>query len=151
MTGKQRLAVVEAFGYIAIIACIVAIAIPKRGEMRRMQSARQVIDDVETVRLAVFAFYSDSAYFPAESSADPIPESLVRYLPLTFPLSHAYGSLEYRNWPVAPAYRDSSAANIVGVTVTTADQRIGAAAASRLLRLAQFSVDNRYTFIYFGK
>ena len=150
MTGKQRLAIVEAIGYIAIIACIVAIAIPKRAEMQRMQSARQIIDDVETVRQAVYAFYSDSAYFPAQSS-EPIPEQLVHYLPLTFPLSHPYGSLEYRNWPVAPAYRDSSAANIVGVTVTTADPRIGAAAASRTLRLAQFAVENRYTFIYFGK
>lgn len=150
MTGKQRLAIVEAIGYIAVVACIVAIAIPKRAEIKRMQSARQIIEDVETVRQAVFAFYSDSAYFPAQS-ADPIPEPLVRYLPLSFPLTHPYGSLEYRNWPVASQYRDSSAANIVGVTVTTADARIGAAAASRTLRLAQFAVDNQYTFIYFGK
>ena len=150
MTGKQRLAIVEALGYVIILACIAAITIPKRAEMRRMQSAREIIDDVETVRQAVFAFYSDSAYFPAQST-DPIPEPLVRYLPLTFPLTHPYGTLEYRNWPVAPAYRDSSAANIVGVTVTTPDPRIGAAAASRSLRLAQFAVENRYTFIYFGK
>lgn len=150
MTGKQRLAIVEGIGYAVIVACIVAIAIPKRAEMQRMASARQIIDDVETVRQAVYSFYSDSAYFPAQS-AEPIPEALVRYLPLTFPLSHPYGALEYRNWPVAPAYRDSSAANIVGVTVTTPDPRIGAAAASRTLRLAQFAVENRYTFIYFGK
>lgn len=150
MTGKQRLAIMEAISWIAIVACIVAIALPKRGEMKRMDTARQIVDDIETVRQAVYAFYSDSAYFPAQSP-DPMPEALVRYLPLTFPLTHNYGALEYRNWPVAPAYQDSSAANIVGVTVTTADPRIGAAAASRTLRLAQFAVENRYTFIYFGK
>ena len=150
MTGKQRLAMVEAISWITIVACIVAIVIPKRAEMKRMEAARQIVVDVETVREAVYAFYSDSAYFPAQS-ADPIPEPLVRYLPLTFMLSHPYGSLEYRNWPVLPEYQDSSAANIVGVTVRTPDPRIGAAAASRQLRLAQFAVDDRFTFIYFGK
>ena len=150
MTGKQRLAIMEAISWLAIVACIVAIALPKREEMKRMDTARQIVDDIETVRQAVYAFYSDSAYFPAQTP-DPMPEALVRYLPLTFPLAHPYGALEYRNWPVAPAYRDSSAANIVGVTVTTADPRIGAAAASRTLRLAQFAVENKYTFIYFGK
>lgn len=150
MSGKTWLAIGETFGWLSIVACIVAIAIPKRAEMRRMDSARRIVADIETVREAVYAFYSDSAYFPAQST-DPIPEALVGYLPLTFPLTHDYGALEYRNWPVAPAYRDSSAANIVGVTVTTPDPRIGAAAASRQLRLAQFAVENRYTFIYFGK
>lgn len=150
MTGKQWLAIVEVFGWLTIVACIVAIAIPKRAEMKRMESARQIVDDIATVREAVYAFYSDSAYFPTQT-ADPIPETLVPYLPLRFPLSHTYGSLEYRNWPVSPEYRDSSAANIVGVTVRTPDPRIGAAAASRQLRLAQFAVDDRFTFIYFGK
>ena len=150
MTGKQRLAVVEVLGWLTIIGCVVAIVIPKRAELQRMKEAQQVVADVETVREAVFAFYSDSAYFPAQT-ADPIPEPLVRYLPLVFPLVHTYGSLEYRNWPVAPAYQDSSAANIVGVTVRTPDPRIGAAAASRQLRLAQFAVGDRFTFIYFGK
>ena len=150
MTGKQRLAILETLSWIAIVACVVAIALPKRQELQRMDSARQIVNDIETVRQAVFAFYSDSAYFPTQTT-DPIPESLVHYLPLTFPLSHPYGALEYRNWPVQPAYRDSSAANIVGVTVTTPDPRIGAAAASRTLRLAQFAVENKYTFIYFGK
>lgn len=150
MTGKQRLAILETISWIAIVACVAAIALPKREEMKRMASATQIVDDIETVRQAVYAFYSDSAYFPAQSS-DPMPEALVRYLPLTFSLSHPYGALEYRNWPVSPAYRDSSAANIIGVTLTTADPRIGAAAASRTLRLAQFAVENKYTFIYFGK
>ena len=150
MTGKQRLAIAEAIGWLTIVACINALVIPKRAEMKRMESARQIVGDVATVREAVFAFYSDSAYFPAQSS-DPIPEPLVPYLPLTFPLTHPYGTLEYRNWPVSPAYQDSSAANIVGVTVRPTDRRIGAAAASRQLRLAQFAVDDRFTFIYFGK
>ena len=150
MTDKTRLAILETFGWLAIVASIVAIAIPKRAELQRMEEARRVIADVETVREAVFAFYSDSAYFPAQGT-DEIPEALMRYLPLTFPRTHSYGALEYRNWPVAKQYQDSAAANIVGVTVTTPDPRIGAAAASRQLRLAQFAVENKYTFIYFGK
>ena len=150
MTGKQRLAIIEVLGWLTIVGCIVAIVIPKRAEMKRMREAQQIVADIETVREAVFAFYSDSAYFPAQTN-EPIPEPLVRYLPLAFSLNHSYGSLDYRNWPVAPAYQDSSAANIVGVTVRTPDPRIGAAAASRQLRLAQFAVEDRFTFIYFGK
>ena len=150
MTGKAKLAIMETFAWLAIVGCVVAIAVPKRAEMQRMKTARQIVADIETVREAVYAFYSDSAYFPAQST-DPMPEPLVRYLPLTFPLTHPYGALEYRNWPVDSVYRDSSAANIVGVSVTTPDARVGAAAASRELRLAQFAVENKYTFIYFGK
>jgi hypothetical protein len=150
VTGKTKLALMETVAWVAIVASIVAIAVPKRAEMQRMREAQRVIADVETVREAVFSFYSDSAYFPTQTNEE-IPESLMPYLPLTFQRVHAYGTLQYRNWPVGPAYRDSSAANIVGVTVTTPDARIGAAAASRQLRLAQFAVENRYTFIYFGK
>ena len=150
MTDKAKLAILETFGWLALVASIVAIAVPKRAEMRRMAEARRVIADIETVREAVFSFYSDSAYFPTQTTEE-IPEALMRYLPLTFPRTHSYGALEYRNWPVAKQYQDSSAANIVGVTVTTPDPRIGAAAASRQLRLAQFAVENKYTFIYFGK
>lgn len=151
MSEKAKLVLLETFGWLALVASIVAIAIPKRAETKRMETARQIVTDVETVRQAVFAFYSDSAYFPAQTPDEEMPEALLRYLPLTFPRLHSYGTMEYRNWPVAPAYRDSSAANIVGVTVTTPDPRIGAAAASRTLRLAQFAVENQYTFIYFGK
>jgi hypothetical protein len=150
VSSKTTLAILETFGWLAIVGSIVAIAIPKRAEMQRMAEARRVIADIETVREAVFSFYSDSAYFPAQTTEE-IPEALMRYLPLTFPRTHSYGALEYRNWPVAKQYQDSSAANIVGVTVTTPDPRIGAAAASRQLRLAQFAVENKYTFIYFGK
>jgi hypothetical protein len=150
VTDKAKLAILETFGWLALVASIVAIVVPKRAEMKRMDEARRVIADVETVREAVFAFYSDSAYFPTQTTEE-IPEALMRYLPLTFPRTHSYGALEYRNWPVGKQYQDSSAANIVGVTVTTPDPRIGAAAASRQLRLAQFAVDNKYTFIYFGK
>ena len=150
MTSKAKLAILETFGWLALVASIVAIAVPKRAEMQRMEEARRVIADIETVREAVFSFYSDSAYFPTQTTEE-IPEALLRYLPLTFPRTHSYGALEYRNWPVATQYQDSSAANIVGVTVTTPDPRIGAAAASRQLRLAQFAVANKYTFIYFGK
>jgi type II secretory pathway pseudopilin PulG len=150
MTKEGRVALLELVSVLLIIGSIVSIAVPKSAELKRRQAAAHLLADIQVIRTAVYGFYSDSAYFPAESPTESFPENLRNYLPLTFLIEPRYGAIKYRNWPVAAAYRDSSSANIVGLTVTPRDPRVGASAAAQAPRLPKFLVGNTLTVIFFG-
>lgn len=142
----------EVLSVLVIIGTVIALSVPKSGEVRRAGEAQQLLADVEVVRKAVYRFYSDSAYFPVQVAGSQVPEGLGAYLPRGFSFRKPYGSLDYRNWPMK--VRDTTAAvsasNVVGVTVTVQDPRIGAAAEARARGIAKFTVGNRYTFLFFG-
>jgi len=141
----------EIVSVIVIIGTVAALAVPKSGEAQRARAAQQLLGDVESVRKAVFRFYSDSAYFPAQVTGQPVPEALRPYLPPGFAIHRPYGSFDYRQWPMATLDTTvTRAPNVVGVTVTVNDPRIGAAAAARVQGLSRFTIGNRYTFIFFG-
>jgi type II secretory pathway pseudopilin PulG len=119
MSGKFVL--LEVASVLAIIGSVAAIAVPKVSEARRRRSATTVSADVETVRAAVYAFYSDSAYFPPEGVQGDIPLSLEPYLPSRFSFRRAYGTLEYRYWPRRAALASAVAApaDSAGASVAT--------------------------------
>lgn len=152
MKEDRWMTIIEVVSVLVIIAVVVALALPKSREVQRAQTAQQLLDDVEVVRKAVYRFYSDSAYFPVQSPGRQAPDGLVPYLPRGFALRRPYGSFDYRNWPMT--LRDSSsvarATNVVGVTVTVHDPRIGAAALARAQESSRFVIGNKYTFLFFG-
>lgn len=152
MTEDRVFRWIEVVSVLAIIGSVIALAVPKSGEIERARTGQQLLADVEVVRKAVYRFYSDSAYFPVQVAGRQAPEGLTAYLPRGFSLRTPYGSLDYRNWPMT--IRDTTAAisasNVVGVTVTVHDPRIGAAAAARARDVAKFAVGNRHTFLFFG-
>lgn len=141
---------IERISLVVIVLSISALAVPKYLSLERERVATRMLADVEVLRGAVYRFYSDSAYFPPVSPGDPAPENLIAYLPPTFSFTPPYGTLEFRNWPM----RDTAlvqAPNVVGVTVTVHDPRVGATASRQAPpRTAKFVVGNRYTFLFFG-
>jgi hypothetical protein len=96
---SAKSALVEVASVIAIIGSVAAISVPKAAEVQSGRTADRVAEDVETVRGAVLAFHSDSAYFPPEATGGDIPVSLESYLPARFSFRRSYGTLEYKNWP----------------------------------------------------
>ena len=151
MNEDRWLKWVEILSVIITIGTVVALTVPKSGEMQRARTAQQLLADVETMRKAVYRFYSDSAYFPLQVPGQPVPDGLRPYLPQGYSMNQRYGSLDYRNWPMP--IRDSlvtRATNVVGVTVTVTDPRVGAAAASRAMDVSRFAIGNKYTFLFFG-
>jgi hypothetical protein len=103
------------------------------------------------MRKAVYRFYSDSAYFPVQVPGQQVPDGLQPYLPRGFALTRPYGSLDYRNWPmVVPDTTVTRAPNVVGVTVTVTDPRVGSAAVARAGDASRFAIGNKYTFLFFG-
>jgi hypothetical protein len=152
VTESTRLRLIEIASVVVIVACVVAIAIPKSKDMRRRAAATQVLSDVETVREAVYQFYSDSAYFPVESLDDAIPQSLARYLPPGFSSQTTYGAIQYKNWPMrrAAPVAGGGPPHVVGAIVTATDPRVAADAAAMVPGAPEFTVGNGYTFIFFG-
>lgn len=162
MSGDARVKVLEALAVLTIIASAAAIAVPKFGDLERRDVASQVLADVEVMRGAVYAFYSDSAYFPEESSTGSIPENLVAYLPSGFSGRRSYGTIQYKNWPMGVVTDTSAqvntsaapeaiaASNVIGATVITRDPRVGATAAAIAPATPRFVVGDKLTFILFG-
>jgi type II secretory pathway pseudopilin PulG len=147
---KGSILLLETFCVLVIIATVVGIAIPKYADVQRRRAAVRVLEDVETVRTAVYAFYSDSAYFPEESPAGLTPDNLIPYLPRNFVLRRPYGTITYKNWQISNVQQNSgTAANVVGATVATNDPRVAATAAN-LSPAPKFAVGARYTFVFFG-
>lgn len=157
MNADARVRLLEAISVLVIVACLVAISIPKVFELRRQDSARRVLDDIETVRAAVYRFYSDSAFFPPEGPAGQISDGLAEYLPLGFQTVRPYGTIEYRNWPLRPPPPPAegetptpTASNVIGIAVTPRDARIAASASALAYEMPQFTLGGKYVFVLFG-
>jgi hypothetical protein len=150
MTEKQAARLVEVVSLLLILGVGIAIAIPKYFEMQRAEEGARVLQDVEVVRRAVFAFYSDSAFFPAEEPGELAPLDLLPYLPPNFSFTRSYGTLLYRNWPTPVRDSTAGADQVVGLSVTVRDPRIGAQAEAQAQGTARFAVGNRFTFVFFG-
>lgn len=101
MSDDRRLRTwVERLSIVAIVASAAALAVPKYASMERERVAAQMLADLDVLRTAVYAFYSDSAYFPRPAAGEPAPENLVAYLPPSFSFTRPYGQIEYRNWAI---------------------------------------------------
>ena len=174
MTSRTKRILLEIACILTILGSIAIIAIPKSDDLKRRETAESVLADLEIMRDAIFAFYSDSAYFPAESPTGPIPAGLSVYLPRSFNVQRAYGSISYKNWPTAPGAAtlvDSAtgspilvpsrsrvsdngetvvAPNVIGAVIVASDPKIVGTAAAQSPRTPRFVIGNRYTFLFFG-
>ncbi len=91
---------VERLSIVAIVGCSAALAVPKYASLQRERVAAQMLADLGVLRTAVYAFYSDSAYFPEPAPGARAPEALIAYLPPSFSFTRPYGEIEYRNWAI---------------------------------------------------
>lgn len=150
MNEKQAARLVEIISLLVMLGVAVAIAVPKYFEAQRAREGGRLLQDVEVVRRAVYAFYSDSAFFPAEEPGELAPFELLPYLPASFSFTRSYGTILYRNWPTPVRDSTGGADQVVGVTVSVRDPRIGAQAEAQAQGTARFAVGDRFTFVFFG-
>ena len=132
------------------IGSITALAIPMYEDHGRQAVASEVLADVDSIRAAVFRFYSDSGYFPAQTGYTNVPDNLTGYLPPAFGFRRRYGTLDYKNWVVTAPYSEVRTSNVIGISVVTRDPRVGAAAMARYRDNAKLSVGSNLIFLIFG-
>ena len=150
MINRRGFAWYEMLMTLAMIGSVTALAIPMNEARGREAVAAAVLADIDSVRAGVFRFYSDSGYFPAQAGFTAVPETLAPYLPAGFSFQRKYGTLDYKNWVLSSSYSETTASNVVGISVVTKDSRIGAAAMERYGENPKFSVGSNRMFLIFG-
>ena len=150
MKNRAGFAWYESLMVLVAIASITALAVPMNEDSGRQAIADAVLADVDSVRAAVFRFYSDSGYFPSQTSFTKVPENLGGYLPKGFSFRRSYGTLDYKNWPVSSPFTETQSSNVVGVSVVTADPKVGAAAMARFGDNPKFVFGSQRVFLIFG-
>ena len=150
MKSRAGFAWYEILMTLVAIASIGALAVPMYEDYGRQAIADAVLADVDSVRAAVFRFYSDSGYFPPQSGFTKVPENLGGYLPKGFSFRRPYGTLEYKNWPLSTPFTETKSSNVVGVSVVTTDPKVGAAAMARYGDNPKLVVGSKRVFLIFG-
>ena len=135
---------------LAVIGSITALSIPMYADYGRQGIATEVLADIDSVRGAVYNFYSDSGYFPAQLGFTTVPDGLAGYLPAGFSFRRKYGTLDYKNWLLSAPYGETVTSKVVGISVITSDPKIGAAAMARYGESPKFSVGSNRMFLIFG-
>ena len=150
MRNRAGVAWYEILMALVAIGSITALAVPMTEDYGRQAIAESVLADVDSVRAAVFRFYSDSGYFPPQAGFAKVPETLAGYLPKGFSFRRPYGTLEYKNWVLSTPFSETKSSNVVGVSVVTTDPKVGAAAMARYGDSPKFVVGPQRVFLIFG-
>ena len=111
---------IELMTVMAVIGLIAALGMPRYHEMKRRAHSAAVVSDFNTVRIASYSFFADSATYPPDGVAGSVPPTLIPYLPQGFAFSTPTYTLDYDVWP-SPL---NPAQLVVGVTVTSDDQEL---------------------------
>ena len=129
---------------VTIIGILTSIAIPKFRSVKRRALATQILGDFDVVRHATMSFFVDSGYFPAEAPLGAIPRNLGPYLPTGFAFTKDDWQLDYENWPM------NGGTAVIGVSFTTREPSLGAAAMSLLGNSPSFTSGTKYTVVIAG-
>lgn len=150
MTRRAGFAWYETLMVLAAIGSITALAVPMTKDAGRQAIAIHVLADVDSVRTAVYRFYSDSGYFPAQAGFTKVPEGLSAYLPRGFSFRRPYGTLDYKNWTLATPFTETMSSNVIGISVVAADPQVGAAAMALYGDNPKLVVGSQRVFLIFG-
>ncbi len=147
---RAGLTLLEVALALTIVGTVAAVAVPKLEDMERRAVAVRILGDVEAVRLATYAFFSDSGYFPVQPEAGTIPVNLEPYLPSSFTFQRPEWTISWELWRLqqSPTFVKNNVS--VGVSVVPADPRVGATAMMLYRTRPTFVMGQKYTFMIVG-
>ena len=155
MTGRRSLrealgfTMVEVLTALMVMSVVVRIGIPNYQEILLKAEATRALADFELVRLAAFEFQADNHTWPQDAAAGQVPPGLEPYLPEGYSFHRGLYDLDWESWVLPsglPAHAD--ARGLVGVSVVTEDQRLGAALETLVgSNASHFSLGDTYTFL----
>ena len=134
---------VEMMIVVTIVGILTAIAVPKFRDLKRRATATQIVGDFDVVRHAAMTFLTDSGYFPQESGSGGVPASMGSYLPNNFRTTKPDWSVTYENFKVVDL-------QVVAVSFTTLDPKLGQTALKLLGHSTAFEYGGKYTVVISG-
>ncbi|HUG39337.1 MAG TPA: prepilin-type N-terminal cleavage/methylation domain-containing protein [Longimicrobiales bacterium] len=148
-TGRHGFTLVELLIVVVLVGLIVRLAIPSYQRYVLTARAAAAISEIETVRLAAYTYHSDALEWPADVDRGIVPPELVPYLGDGFSFTGDHYMLDWDNWTLpdgSPSEPETGV--LVGISMTTADKRLGSAFV-RLLGdgAARATIDEHYTLV----
>jgi prepilin-type N-terminal cleavage/methylation domain-containing protein len=143
MKTRKGFTFVELMMVVTIIGILAAIAIPKFRDLQRRATATQIVGDFDVVRHAAMTFLTDSGYFPPESGPGQMSKSMQGYLPTNFRMAKAQWTMDYD-------YIKILGLQIVAVSFTTSDKKLGQTAMRLLGHSTAFSFGGKHSVVISG-
>ena len=146
--GRGGFSLIELLMAVSIIGIIAGLAIPNMRQMVFRARATEVAADLEVVRVATVNYNGNVFQWPPEAGPGAIPPQLEGYLPEGFSFQGNGYELDFENWPLPGGLPgDPSTRQLIGITVTAAEDQLSNAIAELLGGSIVFTVGNAHTVV----
>jgi prepilin-type N-terminal cleavage/methylation domain-containing protein len=147
-TGEAGYSLIELLIVCSVIGIIANIAIPELHAALYRAKAARIIEDYNTLRLAVHQHYADNNYYPPEQGPGVEPPELASYLQGRLLWTHEDYQYDWELWidssgnPTQPA-----SGVIVGFSISTPDPALAAALHKMYKGIILDTIPNHTTFV----
>lgn len=144
---RRGFSLIELMIVLAILGLLAALGLPRYRDMKRRAIAAAVASDLNTVRIAAYAYYADNNTYPPDGTVGAPPAAMIPYLPKNFTFDNGSYTLDYDVWP-SPS---NPSQLVVAVTVTSGDQElVNMVARNNPAGGVGLNVGNAFTYIFAG-
>jgi len=116
--SRRGFTLIEMLVVFVVIGILASISILKYIDLRRTAQTARISGDFNTIKIAVYTYYSDANAWPNEVGPGVVPPELVPILSPGFTFIKDVYTLDYDYFPVSGS---GAGGYIVGITVTTPD------------------------------
>ena len=147
-SGEAGYTLIELLIVCCVIGIIANIAIPGLHAALYRAKAARIIEDYNTIRLAVHQHYADNNFYPVEEGPGVEPPELTSYLQGRLLWTHADYQYDWELWvdnsgnPTQPA-----TGVIVGFSISTTDPALAAALHNMYKGIILDTIPNHTTFV----
>jgi prepilin-type N-terminal cleavage/methylation domain-containing protein len=118
LRSRRGFTLIEMLVVFVVIGILASISILKYIDLRRTAQTARVSGDFNTIKIAVYTYYSDSNTWPAEVGPGVVPPELIPILNPGFTFVKDVYTLDYDYFPVSGS---GPGGYIVGISVQTTD------------------------------
>lgn len=145
---RAGFSLIELLMAVSIIGIIAGLAIPNMRQMVFRARATEVAADLEVVRVATVSYNGTRHLWPPEAGPGEVPSELDGYLPEGFSFQGNGYELDFENWPLPGGLPgDPSTTQLIGITVTAAEDQLSNAIAELLGGSIVVTVGNAHTVV----
>jgi prepilin-type N-terminal cleavage/methylation domain-containing protein len=147
-SGEAGYSLIELLIVCAVIGIIANIAIPELYAALYRAKATRIIEDYNTVRLAVHQYYADTNYYPPDNGPGIEPPELASYLQGRLLWTHEDYQYDWELWVDSSGNPTQPASGvIVGFSIATTDPALAAAVHKMYKGIVIDTIPNHTTFV----